>query len=429
MPEHGQRLLVVDDDPEIASLICDVADGLGYETTAVIDATEFRRKMSENFDIIVLDLMIPDMDGFELIRFLSDNQCTASIFMVSGCDRRVLNSARQLAEERRLRVIGTLTKPMSIADLETELSKVSANQPSRNQAPLDRPDVEQVRQAIFGDQLRVHYQPKLNLKTGIADSVEALVRWQHPERGLLPPSMFLPTVIEANLINALTLQVLDTALDDLWTWDTLGMPVESIAMNFEADSLSDLALPERIMDRLSVHGVSPERLTIEVTESSVIGTLTEALEVLARLRMRGVHLSIDDFGTGHSTLTQLERFPFNELKIDRSFTDGIVLSPESRAIVHSTIGLAQELGLSVVAEGVETYRQLEMLIQAGCDKAQGYLIARPLAAAEMEAWYATMAAESISPAAVENPATTGFSQEPSLTGLYEDVVISTQSWW
>jgi EAL domain-containing protein (putative c-di-GMP-specific phosphodiesterase class I) len=157
--------------------------------------------------------------------------------------------------------------------------------------------------------------------------------------------------------------------------------------------------------------MSPERLTIEVTESNVIGTLTEALEILARLRMRGVHLSIDDFGTGHSTLTQLERFPFNELKIDRSFTEGIVLSLGSRAIVHSTIGLAQELGLSVVAEGVETYQQLEMLVQAGCDKAQGYLIARPLAAADLEAWYAIMAAESASRTAVEIPATTGFTQD------------------
>lgn len=411
MSKHGQRLLIVDDDPEIASLICDVADGLGYETTAVTDATEFKRRMGDDFDVIVLDLMIPDMDGFELIRFLSDNQCTASIFMVSGCDRRVLNSARQLAEERGLRVIGTLTKPMSIGALETELSKTPAKQPAHNQAPLNRPDVNQVRQAIFGGQLRVHYQPKMNLKTGSADRVEALVRWHHPERGLLPPSMFLPTAIEANLIDALTLQVLDTALDDLRTWDRLGLPVESIALNVEAGSLSDLALPERIMDRLSVHGVSPDRLTIEVTESNVVGTLTEALEILARLRMRGVRLSIDDFGTGHSTLTQLERFPFSELKIDRSFTNGIVLSPESRAIVHSTIGLAQELGLSVVAEGVETYRQLEMLIRAGCDEAQGYLITRPLAAADLESWYSTMAGERTSRAAVENLATTGFTQD------------------
>ncbi|MEP0336563.1 MAG: EAL domain-containing response regulator [Alphaproteobacteria bacterium] len=411
MSKHGPRLLVVDDDPEIASLVCDVADGLGYETTAVTDATEFKRKMSNDFDIIVLDLMIPDMDGFELIRFLSDNRCTASIFMVSGCDRKVLNSARQLAEERGLRVAGTLTKPMSIAVLETELSKTPAKQPAHNRGPLNRPDVKQVRQAIFGGQLRVHYQPKMNLKTGSADRVEALVRWHHPERGLLPPSMFLPTAIEANLIDALTLQVLDTALDDLRTWDRLGLPVESIALNVEAGSLSDLALPERIMDRLSVHGVSPDRLTIEVTESNVVSTLAEALEILSRLRMRGVRLSIDDFGTGHSTLTQLERFPFSELKIDRSFTNGIVLSPESRAIVHSTIGLAQELGLSVVAEGVETYRQLEMLIRAGCDEAQGYLITRPLAAADLEAWYSTMAGERTSRAPVENLATTGFPQD------------------
>ena len=148
MSKHGQRLLVVDDDPEIASLVCDVADGLGYETTAVTDATEFKRRMGDDFDVIVLDLMIPDMDGFELIRFLSDNRCTASIFMVSGCDRRVLNSARQLAEERGLRVIGTLTKPMSIGALETELSKTPAKQQAHNQAPLNRPDVKQVRQAI-----------------------------------------------------------------------------------------------------------------------------------------------------------------------------------------------------------------------------------------------------------------------------------------
>lgn len=396
VPASGLKILVVDDESDIGEFVCDVADMMGFTATAVENAADFKARYCDDFDIVILDLAIPGTDGVELIRYLASRDCRAAIVLMSGFDMRLIHSAGQLAEAQGLRVIGTLNKPVHVASLKNVLGQVSAfgsaspTMPptvlARPSAVRELPSEDEVRRAIAADELCVHYQPQLNLATGTPTGVEALVRWRHPTRGLLSPDLFVPTASATGLIDELTMRVLTCALTDMERWDRAGVSVDRISLNLEASSLCRLDFPERITDVLASQGVAMDRITIEITESEVIGELAEALEILTRLRMRKFGLSIDDFGTGHSTMRQLERYPFTELKIDKSFVQNLGRSPHSDAIVESMIDLAHRLGMSVVAEGVETINQLESLKRIECDSIQGYLISRPIPAEEIGNW-------------------------------------------
>jgi len=245
-----------------------------------------------------------------------------------------------------------------------------------------------LRQAIAANELTLYYQPKVNLKTGLTSSVEALARWQHPIHGLVPPDQFITLAEQTGLINALTAWALETAVRQCRVWLQSGLSL-SVAVNLSSWNLRDVTLPETIMSLLTRYSVPSQLLRVELTESAIMTDTDRALDILHRLSALGIHISVDDFGTGYSSLAYLKRLPVDELKIDRSFVQHMLEVEADATIVRSTIMLAHNLGLHVVAEGVEDEATLNLLADFECDFAQGYYMSCPLSAVELERWLRT----------------------------------------
>ena len=245
--------------------------------------------------------------------------------------------------------------------------------------------VEELRTALVTDQLVLHYQPKIDLDTDEVSSVEALVRWQHPTRGLLYPDAFLGLVEEFGLMPSLTQVVLELALDQAAVWARQGQPL-TVAVNLSASSLVDGNLPDRVTAMLAARSVPPSVLQLEITEEFLMADRDRARSILARLRDGGVEISVDDFGTGYSSLSYLLDLPVDELKLDRSLVYTMGDDARAAALVASTIALAHSLDLRMVAEGVETGRVFSELRRLGCDQAQGYFMSRPVPAADLDHW-------------------------------------------
>jgi diguanylate cyclase (GGDEF)-like protein len=245
--------------------------------------------------------------------------------------------------------------------------------------------LEQLRTALDNDELDVHYQPKLDLPSGHVIGVEALVRWNHPERGLLYPDVFLPLAEQAGLMRRLALRVLERSLRDLQGWRARGLEL-SMAVNLSVSNLQDVALPDQVGMLLDSFGLPAEALTLEITEDVLMADAARSQQVMADLRRLGVRLSIDDYGTGYSSLSYLRALPVDELKLDRSFVSHLTSDERAAAIVRSTLQLSRDLGMSMVVEGVEDAATLASLQAWGCDVAQGYHIARPMPAEKFLAW-------------------------------------------
>lgn len=239
---------------------------------------------------------------------------------------------------------------------------------------------EELRQALQEDQLTVYYQPQYDLGNKKLVGVEALVRWNHPEKGLVPPMEFIPLAEERGLINQLGLQVLHKACTQCAQWLNEGFDPGILAVNISARQLTERQVPEQISQILKFTGWPVHRLELEVTESFFISDTHRSLAVLNQLRDMGIKLAIDDFGTGYSSLSYLKQLPISKLKIDRSFTRDLIDDAEDRAISEAIIALGKSLGLQVIAEGVELEGQAEILIHEGCDQAQGYLYGKPMSA-------------------------------------------------
>jgi EAL domain-containing protein (putative c-di-GMP-specific phosphodiesterase class I) len=243
----------------------------------------------------------------------------------------------------------------------------------------------ELRKALDGGEIAVYHQPKADLRTGVIVGTEALVRWNHPDHGLMPPAEFIPIAEHSGLIGALTRHVLEVAMVQCREWLEAGISL-GVAANLPVRSLLDAGLPAEIRRVLDYAGVGAEHLTLEITEGSLIMDPPRAIAVLQRLADLGVKLSIDDFGTGYSSLSYLKRLPVSELKIDRCFVSSMTSDPHDAAIVRSTADLGHNLGLSVVAEGVEDWKTWQQLIESNVDVAQGYLLSRPLPAADFLTW-------------------------------------------
>jgi diguanylate cyclase (GGDEF)-like protein len=247
--------------------------------------------------------------------------------------------------------------------------------------------IAELRDAIGAGELELHYQPKLRPDDGVVTGVEALVRWRHPLRGLIPPIDFIPIAERTGLYAPLTRWVLEEALRQAAIWSAIGVEL-TMAVNLSARSLLDPALPQAVADLLDCHGVDPTRLELEVTESVLVADPERARTLLGALREMGVKISLDDFGIGYCSLSYLKHLPVDTIKIDRSFVTTLDEDPADAAVVRSTITLAHNLGLTAVAEGVECEGVLRELASLGCDLAQGFHMSRPLPAAELEQWLA-----------------------------------------
>jgi diguanylate cyclase (GGDEF)-like protein len=245
----------------------------------------------------------------------------------------------------------------------------------------------ELRQAIDGNELRLHFQPKVDLRTGEVRGTEALVRWAHPVRGAVPPSEFVPFAEQTGFIRLLTRWVIDAALKQIREWLATGLEIP-VAINVSARDLSGDELPDLLDAAMRRHRVDPRLITLEITESALMEDPQHAARILARVRGLGVAVAIDDYGTGYSALSYLAHLSVDSLKIDRSLVSNLREDSKSSAIIRSTIALGENLGLVVVAEGVETPGQIDLLRELGCHQVQGFGLAKPMPAEEMAAWIA-----------------------------------------
>ena len=245
--------------------------------------------------------------------------------------------------------------------------------------------IGELRQAIDRDQLFLHYQPKIDLKTRRVVGVEALVRWQHPEHGFVPPDQFIEPAERTGLIKPLTLWIFNTAQREHLAWQQAGINL-SMSVNLSARNLHDLHFPDQIAEILHTTGGNPERLELEITESAIMNDPARALEAITRLRALGIRFAIDDFGIGYSSLAYLKRLPVDAIKIDKSFVIHMIENQNDAVIVRSTIDLAHNLGHQVIAEGVENQELWDRLAALGCDAAQGYYMCKPIPAADLTRW-------------------------------------------
>ncbi|OUS03803.1 hypothetical protein A9Q81_06645 [Gammaproteobacteria bacterium 42_54_T18] len=378
---------LVDDEPDMLELLASVVEMSDMLPVAFTQASDFFQQVTEldNQSIMALDLHMPEMDGIEVMRRLATMDNTPRLILMSGHDEGVLHSAEKLGRAHNLKIITSLKKPIVLREFQQLL--VSQKNITERVASTSTPKKNEVtaaelKKAIEQNELVLHYQPQIIIATGELSGVEALVRWNHPERGVVFPDEFISLAEEDGLMKDLTRWVIDQLVkqEQLWQHEVDRLEV---SVNISAIDITSLTLPEQLAELLAENKLSPSKLTLEVTESALMGELVKSLDILTRLRMRGIGLSIDDFGTGYSSLSQLHRVPFTELKIDQSFVYSMLEDDEARAIVKTCVMLGHELKMKVVAEGVETKEHLDLLREIGCDIAQGYYFSRAIPADEM----------------------------------------------
>ena len=398
MPTIGELdVLLIDDEPFQLKLLSRQMQQLGVRSVhAEEDARLALQHISAEpgrFGLICCDLQMPAMDGVEFVRHLGQTGYGGLLILVSGEDTRILQTAERLARGQQLQVLGALSKPVKSEQFQRLLAAstaaAGAPKPGRR-AELRRFDADELRQAIGRGELVNHYQPKVELATGRLAGVEALVRWQHPEEGLVSPDRFIGLAERHGLIDTLTHEVLASrrgALQQARTWQQAGLPIP-VAVNVSMDNLVDYGFPAYVAQTVADVGLPPSRLILEVTESRLMRDPVATMDILTRLRLRRIGLAIDDFGTGHSSLVQLRDMPFDELKIDRGFVANAMHRADLRAILLPSLDMAHRLGLRTVAEGIETATDWHFLRKSGCQLGQGWFIGRPMPAEALPNWLA-----------------------------------------
>ncbi len=286
------------------------------------------------------------------------------------------------------RIVGAVEKPLSEGKLLPLILRHFGQSLIPPRPQTKSMPVGEIREAILEGQFEPFFQPKVFMHNCKLAGVEALMRWRHPKLGIIQPGAFIP-VMEANgLISEVTFTLVEKALADCAEWHKQGLDT-SVAFNLSVDSLRDTTLPDKLSRMAAAAGLHPESFTIEVTETVAMTDLGHSLETLARLRMKGFGLSIDDYGTGFSSMQQLTRVPFSELKIDQIFVTGAAKQDVLQALLGTSVTMAQRLKLRSVAEGVETEQDWQVVARLGCDVAQGYFIGKPMPANELVTWYNT----------------------------------------
>jgi EAL domain-containing protein (putative c-di-GMP-specific phosphodiesterase class I) len=393
------RLLILDDDPAIGRMVERIAVRAGWRARATIEATGFQTALrTEAPDAVFLDLQLGEGDGIEQLRFLQQIGFSGGVALMSGVSERILDATAGLGESLGLAMLATLAKPASRDQVEAVLTTLARHRPcgpavvphaTLEAEPLSAARVDE---ALARDELRLDFQPIVNLATREVEMFEALVRWQHPTHGLMLPDAFIPlTEQDVGVIDRLTHWVVRAGSTQARRLRELGSSAR-VAINVSAKNLRNLDFPDQILDLTAALGCPPSWLTLEITESAATGDPTVTKDILARLRLKGFRLAMDDFGTGFSSLRALLNSPFSELKIDKSFVATVLTSRDARSIVGSVAHLAHDMGLTTVAEGVESQTIVAALAAFGVDSIQGYHVSRPMEAERIPAWLSRHAA-------------------------------------
>lgn len=381
----GHRIAILDDEADIRTLVAMVFSTAGLATTEWQNGLELLAHLRKSpVDVVISDLLMPDCDGVEFFSQLAGLNDPPALVLMSGQDARTRQSARQLANEFGIEVIAEFGKPLDFAALEQAVCEHVAGRTSAEPVSYD------VEDAIRNGELRAHYQPifAVTERRRLAlSSVEALVRWEHPITGLLSPDKFLPQIADAGTWERLTGEMLRLVSRQLQTWSKSGF-APRVAINIPPLLLANSELPRLIDEVTQAHGIEPHQIILEVTEEGEFASILEDKATLMRLKLRGYSISVDDYGVGYSSLKRLQGGLFDQIKIDRSFVSRADRDAESRNILSSTVGLARSLGMSVCAEGVETYAIMCEAVRCGCSHLQGFGLGRPVNGEMLEMQFA-----------------------------------------
>lgn len=375
------NVLIVDDELSMRAVFRDMLEELGCSVSEAENKEALVTAIgAEIFDVIVLDLVMPGSDGIELLRTLSEQSCRATILLSSGQDRRILSSAQRMGRMAGLNVGGILQKPVTIDAMESAIGDALQ---LKRASQLTRPQIES---AIQSGQIVPYFQPKVDLlaETGAPRVVgaEALVRWVDDTGELRNPGDFLAEVEAFGLMPTVTSAILSGIVDELLCLQERNGAMVPISINVPPTMLHELDLPDQIFSHLRKAGLGPEWLVIEVTEESAMQDPAKAIDILTRLRLKGFSVSLDDFGTGFTSIVELYRMPFSELKLDRSIICDLSQDEDARTVARGLVALSHELGMPVCAEGVEDQDTADFLRSIGCERAQGFHFAKPLPADE-----------------------------------------------
>ena len=373
------RLLIADTDADTRRIAGDFAAAHGYTVAYAADEAQFRDLVGRFAPtVILIDPLGLAPQDFDALRWLGLRRGGSTLIVVTAQDPCPL-APEEIHMAYGLEVAMAAAKPLSRSMLEAVLLPQLIR--SRQLCETD------LRRAVDRAQLCAHYQPKLRRAAQGWElaGIEALLRWNHPEHGLVYPDDFIELAESHGLIGALTDYVLQDGIDQIAAWNQRGHRL-GLSVNLSATLLTDVDFADRMCDFLFSRGVAPDQLTLEITESAAFGDPPSTLEILSRLRARGIGLALDDFGIGYSSLTQLYKLPFSEVKIDKTIGMELAQTPAARMIVRAIVDLGHHLGLSVCCEGVESKTSLDVLHQCGCDQVQGYYIARPMAADDLGQW-------------------------------------------
>ncbi|MFT6895708.1 MAG: EAL domain-containing protein (putative c-di-GMP-specific phosphodiesterase class I)/ActR [Paraglaciecola sp.] len=383
-------ILILDDESFMLKLLKHILNSLGFNQLTTYDngksALASLDSSSRQPDLILLDLNMPEMDGIEFVRHLAGKSYSGSIILVSGEDARMLQTAERLVWAHKIPMLGYLQKkainPQKLSALLDEWA------PSCYLSPRVAKKIyaaDDVRAAIDNHELVNYYQPKVDVATGKVMGVESLVRWRHPQDGMVFPDQFIGVAEDSGLINDLTRVVMSEAFSQTKMWRDAGLSLR-VALNISMENLALLEFTDYVTTAVATAGIVPDDIVLEVTESQSMNNLSTPLEILTRLRLKRFHLSIDDFGTGHSSLMQLRDLPFNELKVDQAFVHGAASNEKLSNIYNAILTMAEKLNMQSVAEGVENQADWDFIHNSGCDLAQGYYIAKPMPAGEIHDW-------------------------------------------
>jgi EAL domain-containing protein (putative c-di-GMP-specific phosphodiesterase class I)/FixJ family two-component response regulator len=393
-----KKILVIEDEEIIRENILKLLKAEGFDVTGAENGAQGLNAAVSNLpDVIICDVMMPELDGYGVLMALRSNPVTATmpfVFLTGKAERSEMRQGMELGAD------DYLTKPFTKAELVGAISSRLKKQEAvaeqyntlRSQSSALIPDaadkLEQIKtslcDALQREEFQVYYQPQVNVQTGKIISAEALIRWLHPEKGLISPAQFIPSAEATGFIVQLGEWVLQTACRQIQVWQNAGFSGLRVAVNLSARQFHQPDLSSRVAQILAEIGLEPSSLELELTESLMVEDAPSAIATLQQLKSLGVSISIDDFGTGYSSLSYLAQYPFDTLKIDRCFISNITHGCTNAAIVKAIIEMAHSLCLEVVAEGVETEAEKDFLGRYKCDTMQGYFFSPPLPAGDFE---------------------------------------------
>lgn len=389
------RVLVVEDEGFQRNMVLRILKSLGigeiYDAPDGEQGLALLKESHQYIDILISDLEMPGMDGMELIRHVSEHNMNIAVIIASGLDRSLVRSIETMAVAYGILILGIIEKPITKSKLERLLKKYYSSDAGKKSIKSSITNhafsKNELIVGLKNEEFEPWFQPKVDMRSAVLKGAEALARWRHPQKGIIMPNDFILQLEDEGLIDDLTWIMLKKTAQNGYAWAKAGLDVTlCLTVNLSLKSLVDPNLAERIYDCVIAEGMEPCRMILEITESASATNLACALENLSRLRMKGFGLSIDDYGTGYSSMQQLMRIAYTELKIDQSFVTNSVSHESTRVILSSSIEMAKHLGIQSVAEGIESQKDWDYLRSLGCDIAQGYFISKPIPADEFFNW-------------------------------------------